>query len=130
MAGERPALHPLTSDERGPLVIVIAYSLASIATLAAITRFSLAYTRKVSFGLDDATFLVANVSFPFCSLANTLLTSIDRAWLSSVLYFCTWPSMLVSENHSPQSARGMWIVSSRYAFLHYLQYFVNLFLSF
>ena len=61
MAGERPALDPLSSEDTGGIVVVVCYSLASVSVLVTIIRFSLSTLRKIAFGLDDAAYVFANV---------------------------------------------------------------------
>jgi hypothetical protein len=61
MAGERRPLYDLSSDNKGPIIIIVSYTLASISILCAIIRFWLAIIRKIPFSLDDSTYLLANV---------------------------------------------------------------------
>jgi hypothetical protein len=61
MAGVRKPLEVLTPDRKGPIIIIVCYSLASISITAAVIRFGLAVFRRIRFGLDDVTYILANV---------------------------------------------------------------------
>jgi len=70
MAGVREPLHSLTPTDRGPIVIVVGYSLLSTLALITISRFHLAAIRKIGFGYDDFTYCIASV---FAVLATVIL---------------------------------------------------------
>ncbi|KAK7182293.1 hypothetical protein DPSP01_007004 [Paraphaeosphaeria sporulosa] len=57
----KPALHPLTSDDRGSLIIIIAYSWIFITVLAAGIRFGLAWSNRLHLKKDDGTFALGVV---------------------------------------------------------------------
>ncbi|KAF2438836.1 hypothetical protein P171DRAFT_477166 [Karstenula rhodostoma CBS 690.94] len=57
----KPALHPLTSEDRGALIIIIAYSWICITVLAAVIRFGLAWTNRLHLKKDDGTFALGVV---------------------------------------------------------------------
>lgn len=61
MAAERPPLDHLTAENTGPAVITVIYILASLSTVAAIIPFWFSIHHKIAFGLDDATYALANV---------------------------------------------------------------------
>jgi hypothetical protein len=61
MASQRPPLYQLKPDDRGPIVVVVSYTLASISVAFTIVRFSLAIHRGIAFKLDDAAYTFALV---------------------------------------------------------------------
>jgi hypothetical protein len=64
MAGAREPLDALTDDDYGAVVRIVGTILASVAVVAAVVRFWYARHRRMSFGWDDGTYIVANVGFP------------------------------------------------------------------
>lgn len=82
----KPALHPLTPDDRGSLIIIIAYSWIFITVLAAGIRFGLAWSNRLHLKKDDGTFALGVVRRgSFC---------IRQASLSSVGIGCGFVGML------------------------------------
>jgi hypothetical protein len=67
--GAKAPLHRLTKDDRGPIILIVAYSWVFISTLVAVVRFGLARVRRLQFKNDDGTFLLGTVSVP--SLSRT-----------------------------------------------------------
>jgi hypothetical protein len=63
MAGERAPLHALTPEDRGSIILVVSYSLATVSVVIAVLRLALTLTRKIPFGFDDATYILANVCY-------------------------------------------------------------------
>lgn len=57
----KPALHPLTGDDRGALIVIIAYSWIFITVLAAGIRFGLAWSNRLHLKKDDGTFALGVV---------------------------------------------------------------------
>jgi hypothetical protein len=66
MAGEREPLHDLSANDQGPIVVVVCYCFAVTSIVFACTRFLFALTRKTPLGLDDVTYVLANVGTPLC----------------------------------------------------------------
>jgi hypothetical protein len=62
MSGELVPLGKLTDDNRGPIVIISAYSWVFVTVIIAIIRFGLVIHQKLGFNLDDVTFSLATVS--------------------------------------------------------------------
>lgn len=54
-------LHRITPDDRGPILIVVAYSLVFVTILILLVRFGTAYHQGLRFRVDDATYLLATV---------------------------------------------------------------------
>lgn len=63
--GSQPALHPLTADDRGSLILIVAYGWIFITSLVAAIRFGLAWSHKLRFKVDDTTFVIGAVSPSF-----------------------------------------------------------------
>ena len=59
---DKPALHPLTADDRGALILIIAYSFVFITVIAASIRFGLAFRHRLHLKKDDFSFAAAVVS--------------------------------------------------------------------
>lgn len=60
--GVKPALHPLTADDRGSLILIVAYGWIFITAIVTVIRFGLAWNRRLRFKVDDGTFVVGAVS--------------------------------------------------------------------
>ncbi|KAF2731045.1 hypothetical protein EJ04DRAFT_21873 [Polyplosphaeria fusca] len=60
-AGEIEPLHRITKNDRGPILVIVAYSWIVVTTIVAIIRFTLAYNQRLRFKIDDATFLLGVV---------------------------------------------------------------------
>lgn len=58
-SGVLEPLHRITPDDRGPVVIVVAYSLVFVTILILLVRFGTAYHQGLRFRVDDATYLLA-----------------------------------------------------------------------
>lgn len=74
----KPALHPLTSDDRGSLIIIIAYTFIFITVLAASIRFGLAWHNRLYLKKDDATFAGGVVSITSICVFN--FAKLRRCW--------------------------------------------------
>ncbi|KAF2502852.1 hypothetical protein BU16DRAFT_20645 [Lophium mytilinum] len=61
MPGDRQPLHRLSAQDRGPIVIISAYSWAFVTLLIAFIRFSFARVQRLPFKLDDWSFSLAAV---------------------------------------------------------------------
>lgn len=61
MSGTLPPLQELTSDNRGPIVVVVAYIFLTLTIVFTTIRIVTFHTLKRGFGLDDAYLLVAAV---------------------------------------------------------------------
>ncbi|OCL02500.1 hypothetical protein AOQ84DRAFT_422669 [Glonium stellatum] len=61
MPGELAPLDRLTDDNRGPIVIISAYSWAFVTLIIAVIRFGLAIHQKLKFNLDDLAFSLATL---------------------------------------------------------------------
>ncbi|KAJ4286695.1 hypothetical protein N0V90_012947 [Kalmusia sp. IMI 367209] len=55
-ATPKPPLHPLTADDRGAIIIIIAYAWIFITALAAAIRFGLAWSNRLHLKKDDFAF--------------------------------------------------------------------------
>jgi len=64
MAGERQPLYSLSPDSHGPIVLIVSDALASTSTIITVIRFWHAATHKITLGVDDVTYLIANVCIP------------------------------------------------------------------
>jgi hypothetical protein len=64
MPGDFAPLHRLNAEDRGPIVLISAYSWAVVTLIIAVIRFSFARLQRLSFKLDDLTFSIATVSAP------------------------------------------------------------------
>jgi hypothetical protein len=62
MSGELAPLDKLTDDNRGPIVIISAYSWVFVTLIIAVIRFSYAIHQRLEFNFDDLTFSLATVS--------------------------------------------------------------------
>ena len=62
MPGELAPLDRLTDDNRGPIVIISAYSWVFVTLIIATIRFGLIIHQKLELNLDDLTFSLATVS--------------------------------------------------------------------
>ena len=82
---DRPALHPLTSDDRGSLIIIIAYTFICITVLAAAIRFGLAWSHRLRLKRDDFTFATGVVRMNVLGNPSVLLTSADIGFGELVL---------------------------------------------
>jgi hypothetical protein len=94
MASLRQPLYQLNPDNRGPTVIVVSYTLASISIAFTIVRFWLAIHRGITFRLDDATYTLAIVRQRLVSLPllSYLLTDIRHRQCRSYKSSChQWP---------------------------------------
>jgi hypothetical protein len=89
MAGTRKPLYELTPDDRAPIVIVVGYTLLAISIVIIAVRFLHAAHRRIKFGLDDVTYLIANVrSTPIMADAFFLLTCFHRSSPSAAPLCC------------------------------------------
>lgn len=61
MSGELVPLDELTDNNRGPIIIISAYSWAFVTLIIAIIRFGLAIHQKLGFNFDDLTFSLATL---------------------------------------------------------------------
>lgn len=60
--GAKQPFHRLTGDDRGPIIIIVAYSWIFVTFIIAIIRFSLAWKQRLRFQVDDGAFLLGAVS--------------------------------------------------------------------
>ncbi|KAF2192734.1 hypothetical protein K469DRAFT_654560 [Zopfia rhizophila CBS 207.26] len=60
-SGELEPLHRLRSDDRGPIVVIVAYSWIFVSSIAASIRCGIAGNQRLRFKVDDATFLLGVV---------------------------------------------------------------------
>jgi hypothetical protein len=60
--GAQAPFHRLSADDRGPIIIIVAYSWIFITLIVATVRFSLAWKQRLRFQIDDGTFLLGAVS--------------------------------------------------------------------
>ncbi|KAF2467216.1 uncharacterized protein BDR25DRAFT_305654 [Lindgomyces ingoldianus] len=56
--GELAPLHRLSKDDRGPIVIIIAYSWIFVLSLVVLIRFGIAVNQRLRFKVDDFTFVL------------------------------------------------------------------------
>jgi hypothetical protein len=63
MSGQLPPLHQLTPDDRGGLVIIVAYFLVSVTVVLSYIRYSLSTANKLPYKLDDFAIIFATVGF-------------------------------------------------------------------
>jgi hypothetical protein len=59
--GAHAPFHRLSADDRGPIIIIVAYSWIFITFIVAAVRFTLAWKQKLRFQTDDGTFLLGAV---------------------------------------------------------------------
>ncbi|KAF2709736.1 hypothetical protein K504DRAFT_347471, partial [Pleomassaria siparia CBS 279.74] len=55
-------LHRLSTDDRGSIIIIVAYSWIFITVIVGVIRFTQTWKQKLSFRVDDSTFLLGAVS--------------------------------------------------------------------
>jgi hypothetical protein len=77
---DRPALHPLTADDRGSLIIIIAYTFICITVLAAAIRFGLAWSHRLRLKRDDFSFAAGVVRMNLFGRSRALLTCADTGF--------------------------------------------------
>lgn len=82
----KPALHPLTGDDRGALIVIIAYSWIFITVLAAGIRFGLAWSNRLHLKKDDGTFALGVVRKVLIRRRCALLTLQAFAVASSICF--------------------------------------------
>jgi hypothetical protein len=68
--GALDPLHRITPTDRGPILIIVAYSLIFVTILILLVRFGSAYQRGLRFRIDDGTYLLATVRSLGSSKAN------------------------------------------------------------
>ena len=61
-ATPKPPLHAVTADDRGAIIIIIAYAWIFITALAAAIRFGLAWHNRLHLKKDDFAFALGVVS--------------------------------------------------------------------
>ncbi|KAF1970897.1 hypothetical protein BU23DRAFT_600631 [Bimuria novae-zelandiae CBS 107.79] len=57
----KPPLHPLTADDRGSIIIIIAYTFIFITVLATVIRFGLAWRHRLHLKKDDVSFAIGAI---------------------------------------------------------------------
>lgn len=74
-SGAEAPLHRLTKDDRGPIIVIVAYSWIFITALVAVIRFGLAWRQRLRFKIDDGTFLLGVVSASPQALMSLVLNA-------------------------------------------------------
>ena len=67
MPGVGPSLQTLNEDNRGPIIVIVAYSWVAISVIVAIIRFGLTWRQShlQRFKVEDGTFLLGVVGIIF-----------------------------------------------------------------
>ena len=110
-----PPFHRLSPDDRGPIVIIVAYTWIFVSSIVAVIRLGIAYSQRIRFKVDDGTFLLGVVSY-FAS-TRALHSSVPNSTSYSPLraqYAFTYLQMEASEDTYPRYSRMTSLNTTRY----------------